>query len=60
MKPSRAALVGLVFPLIAVVYFVVPTVVGAPVDYAGVTLLLALGVAVSLMAFVLFSGIQKS
>lgn len=61
MNPRRAALVGIVFIVIAVIYFVFPTVVDpSHVDYAGLTMLLALGVAMSLMAFVLFHGFQKS
>jgi hypothetical protein len=47
--------------VIAVVYFVFPTVVDpALVDYAGLTMLIALGGAMSLMAYVLFSGLSRS
>jgi hypothetical protein len=61
MTPRRAALVGIVFVLIAVVYYVFPTVIDpAHVDWAGITMLLALGAAMSLMAYVLFAGLQKS
>ena len=61
MKPLRAALAGLVFPVIAVAYFVLQVVGGAnPIDYAGITMLLALGGAMSIMAYVLFAGIQRS
>ena len=60
MTPRRAALVGLVFPLIAVLYFVAPTVLGGTVDWAGITMLIALGAATSLMAYVLFAGVAKS
>jgi len=60
MNPKRAALAGLVFPLIAILYFVAPTVLGGNVDYAGITMLLALGVAMALMAYVLFAGLAKS
>ena len=60
MTPKRAALVGLVFPLIAVLYFVAPTVLGGTVDWAGITMLIALGAAMSLMAYVLFAGVAKS
>ena len=60
MHPKRAALVGLVFPLIALAYFGLTTALGGTVDFAGLTMLLALGVAVSLMAFVLASGAAKS
>ena len=61
MKPRRAALAGIVFLVIAGVYFVFPTVVDpAMVDYAGITMLIALGGAMSIMAYVLFAGIQRS
>jgi hypothetical protein len=60
MHPKRAALVGLIFPLIAILYFVAPTVLGGTVDYAGITMLVALGAATSLMAYVLFAGLAKS
>lgn len=59
MNPRRAALIGLFFPLVAILYFVMPTVLGGTVDFAGLTMLIALGVAVSLMAYVLFAGLQK-
>ena len=59
MNPKRAALVGLVFPVIAVVYWAVPTAVGQPVDAAGVVMLLALGVAMALMFYVLVAGMQQ-
>lgn len=61
MKPRRAALVGLVFPVLAVVYFVFSSVVQPTrTEPAAIVLLLALGVATSLMAYVLFAGISKS
>jgi hypothetical protein len=60
MNPKRAALVGLVFLVIAIVYLVAPTVLGGTVDFAGFTMLIALGAAMSLMAYVLFAGLQRS
>lgn len=59
MTPKRAALVGLVFVVIAVIYWAVPYAFGEPEDYAGVTMLIALGGAMSLMAVVLFAGIAR-
>ena len=60
MKPRRAALVGFVFLLIAVIYFVFPTLVQPEhVDYAGITMLIALGAAMSIMAYVLVAATQK-
>jgi hypothetical protein len=60
MTPKRAALIGLVFPVIAVIYWVLPTMFGGTVDWAGVTMLIALGAAMSLMAYVLVTGMQRS
>lgn len=61
MSPRRAALAGIVFVVIAAVYFVFPTIVDpTKVDYAGITLLIALGGAMSLMAYVLFAGLKRS
>lgn len=54
--PRNALLVGLVFVTIAVVYVAVPIVFGGVVDWAGFTMLLALGLAMSLMAYVLVAG----
>jgi hypothetical protein len=54
--PRNAALVGILFVVIGVVYWVVPTVGGWHVDYAGTTMLLALGIAMALMAYVLVAG----
>jgi hypothetical protein len=61
MKPRRAALVGLVFPIIAVGYFTFATVVDpSRVEYSAITLLLGLGAATSLMMYVLFAGLSGS
>ena len=54
--PRNSVFVGLVFVAIAIVYWAVPTIGGWHVDYAGVTMLLFLGVAMSLMAYVLIAG----
>ncbi len=58
--PRNAALVGIVFVVIAVIYWVVPTIEGLTIPYdlvaAGTTMLLFLGVAMALMAYVLVAG----
>jgi hypothetical protein len=59
MKPRRAALVGIVFVVIAFIYWGVQRYAGWPEDWAGVTMLLALGVAMSLMSYVLFAGLRR-
>ncbi len=61
MNPRRAALAGIVFLVIATFYFVFTSVVDVSrVDYAGLTMLIALGGAMSLMAYVLFAGLSRS
>ncbi len=54
--PRNAALLGLVFVVIAVLFWVIPAVGGWHVDYAGITMLFGLGVAVAIMAYVLAVG----
>jgi hypothetical protein len=61
MNPRRAALAGVVFVFIAFIYWLFPYVVNpAVIDYAGITMLLALALAMSLMAYVLFAGLRGS
>jgi hypothetical protein len=60
MTPKRAALVGLVFVVIAFFYLGLTLALGGTPDYAGFTMLLALGAATSLMAYVLFAGVSQS
>jgi hypothetical protein len=60
MTPRRAALVGIVFIAIAAFYWTFPYLVDpSHIDYAGITMLLALGVAMSLMAYVLVAGTRQ-
>ena len=60
MKPMRAALVGIVFVVIAFSYLGVTLALGGTPDFAGFTMLIALGGATSLMAYVLFAGPSRS
>jgi hypothetical protein len=60
MTPKRAALTGLVFVVIAFFYLGLTLALGGTPDFAGFTMLLALGAATSLMAYVLFAGIKQS
>ena len=60
MTPRRALLVGLVFVLFDAIYVAFATFLEpGPVEPAAVVMLLALGAATSLMAYVLVSGTQK-
>jgi hypothetical protein len=58
--PRNAALLGVVFVVIGIIYLVVPTVMGQNtinMDIAaGVTMLVGLGIAMSIMAYVLAAG----
>jgi TRAP-type C4-dicarboxylate transport system permease small subunit len=56
--PRNVVIVGLIFVVISVVYYVGADLWGGYVhiDFAGVTMLAALGVAMSLMAYVLVAG----
>lgn len=54
--PRNAALPGLFFVAIAAVFWAWQTVSGVAVDYAGVTILVALGFSTALMAYVLVAG----
>jgi lipopolysaccharide export LptBFGC system permease protein LptF len=58
--PRNAALLGFIFIAIAIIYLVVPAALGqdlANLDiFAGVTMLLGLGIAMAIMAYVLVAG----
>jgi hypothetical protein len=54
--PRNAIFVGLVFVFIGVIYWAVPYFGGWHVDYAGTTMLILLGVATAIMAYVLIAG----
>jgi hypothetical protein len=59
--PRRAALVGFLFIAIAAFYIGFSAAVDSTkVDFAGFTLLIALGAAMSIMAYVLFAGLRHS
>jgi hypothetical protein len=54
--PRNAALVGILFIVIGIIYWAVPFFGDWHLDYAGVTMLLFLGVAVAVMMYVLVAG----
>ncbi len=59
MNPRKAAGAGIVFVVIAIIYATFTNVVDpSRLDYAGLTMLVALGAAMSLMAYVLFAGLS--
>ena len=54
--PRNAALLGIIFIVIGVIYWAVQYFTGWHVDYAGVMMLIVLGVAMALLAYVLVAG----
>lgn len=56
MSPRRAAAVGVFFIVDALAYFLAPSVLGGHVDFAGVTMLIALGASMSILFYVLIAG----
>jgi hypothetical protein len=57
--PRNAIFIGLVFVVISAIYWAFPYFTHAHVDYAGVTMLAVLGIAMSLMFYVLIAGSQR-
>ena len=55
-QPRNAALVGVLFLVIGLIFWAVPYFGGWHVDYAGTTMLIFLGVATALLAYVLVAG----
>ena len=55
----NAALVGVAFVVLAIIFWAVPTYGGWHVDYAGATMLVFLGAAMALLAYVLVAGSSK-
>jgi apolipoprotein N-acyltransferase len=58
--PRNAALVGLLFIGIAFIYWLAPYLGNGHIDYAGMVMLFALGIAMALMAYVLVAGSPRS
>ena len=54
--PRNAAVVGIIFVITGAVYWVVQYVAQWHIDYAGVTMLGVLGIAMGLMFYVLVAG----
>jgi hypothetical protein len=54
--PRNALFIGLIFVAIGAVYWAIPYFGGGHVDYAGTTMLAILGIAMSLMFYVLAAG----
>ena len=54
--PRNSLMVGLLFVVIAVIYWASPYFLGGQIDYAGITMLALLGIGMGLMAYVLVAG----
>ena len=54
--PRNAIFVGLVFVAVGAVYWALPYFTNAHLDYAGVTMLGVLGIAMAIMFYVLIAG----
>ena len=54
--PRNALIVGLTFVVVAILYAVLAQPLGYKVEFAGVTMLFALGIAMGLMAYILIAG----
>jgi hypothetical protein len=58
--PRNAIFAGLLFIGIAALYWLAPYLSNGIIDYAGLTMLVALGVAMAFMAYVLIAGSPRS
>ncbi|HUP54672.1 MAG TPA: hypothetical protein VM408_04125 [Methylomirabilota bacterium] len=56
MRPRNAIFVGLMFVVVGAIYWGVQYFAGWNVDYAGVTLLILVGIAMGIMSYVLIVG----
>lgn len=56
MNPRFAVLVGITFVIDALIYFGAPKAFGGSIDFAGVTMLLFLSVAMTVLFYVLMAG----
>ena len=54
--PRNAALVGIIFVVVGVLYWALAVPFGYHIEYAGVTMLAVLGIAMAIMAYVLIAG----
>ena len=54
--PRNAALAGIIFIVIGAVYWALPYFFNLHLDYAGVTMLVVLGISMGIMFYVLVAG----
>ena len=56
MRPRLAVFIGIAWVIDVIIYWAFPYVFGGHIDYAGMTMLFALSIAMSIMFYVLFAG----
>ena len=56
MNPRISVLIGVTFVIVGAVYYGAPVAFGCHVDFAGLTMLLFLSVAMTLLFYVLLAG----
>jgi hypothetical protein len=56
VKPRLALLIGVTFVIVGVAYYASQTYAGGIVDIAGVTMIIALAAAMTIMFYVLMAG----
>jgi hypothetical protein len=59
MRPRLAVFVGIAWIIDVIVYWAFPYVFGGHIDYAGMTMLFALSIAMSVMFYVLIAGTPR-
>jgi hypothetical protein len=60
LKRSRTAIaIGVLFVVVGLTYAVLATPAGYPVEWAGATMLVALGASMGIMAWVLVAGSRR-
>ncbi|HEY8868236.1 MAG TPA: hypothetical protein VIM30_02455 [Candidatus Limnocylindrales bacterium] len=58
-RPRNVIVIGVVFGVVALAYWYLAVPLGYHIEFAGVTMLAALGVAMTLMFYALISGSPK-
>ena len=59
MRPRLSIFIGIAWVIDVIIYWLFPYLFGGYIDYAGMTMLFALSIAMSLMFYVLFAGTPR-
>ena len=59
MKPRLAFLIGVTFVGVAIVFYLAPANLSGHIDFAGLTMIVALAAAMSMMFYVLMAGTPR-